>query len=552
MKRFFFLPVLLLPIVVMGQSVITSNMGSVNIVKEIKPAILDIVPNSIQFVDVSDNNAIDATEANKLVFKVHNKGTGDGYGCVARVTVTGTTSGISVQNNQPLSVIPINGIQTIEVPITSDMNTADGQIELTLQVDEPNGFGTIPHKINIDTRAFVAPFLQVADYTITGSSSVLERRTPFDLQVLVQNVQHGLAEDVMVDIELPSGVYIMGGTEHTIFPEMTGGEQKSLVYTLATRVDYAANTIPVQVNIREKHGKYAKNELITLQLNQTMAVAKLDVQSVQQERKDIQLASLTSAVDKNLPENPTTNTNTFAFIIANENYQNKNFAQVPYALNDGSIFRNYCVKTLGIPENQVKFAANATYAQMREFITKLRNTADVNPDSKIILYYAGHGAPSEGTQEAFLIPIDAYQVGESCISLQSLYNELKDLKDSRITIFLDACFSGANRDNTMIAAARGVAIAPKTNTVQGNLVVFSASTGSETAWPYKEEGHGMFTYFLLKKLQETAGDVTYQALYDYLYSNVRRTSNNVNEKIQTPTINSSVGLGDEWKGWKLR
>ncbi len=551
MKRFFFLPVLLLPIMVMGQSVITSNMGSVNIVKEIKPAILDIVPNSIQFVDASDNNAIDATEANKLVFKIHNKGTGDGYGCVARVTVTGTTSGISVQNNQPLSVIPINGIQTIEVPITSDMNTTDGQIELTLQVDEPNGFGTIPHKITIDTRAFVAPFLQVADYTITGSSSVLERRTPFDLQVLVQNTQHGLAEDVIVDIELPSGVYIMGGTEHTIFPEMIGGEKKSLVYTLATRVDYAANTIPVQVNIREKHGKYAKNELITLQLNQTMAVAKLDVQSVQQERKDIQLASLTSAVDKNLPENPTTNTNTFAFIIANENY--KKLAKVPCAINDGKIFAEYCRKTLGVPDDNVHLNIDMSYAEMHGLVDLLTKIARRNSDSHIIFYYAGHGAPNEASKEAFLMPVDSYNIDpQYCYALSELYRQFGELNVNRVTVFLDACFSGATREEKMLTSARLVEIAPKPNMITGNVVVFAAASGDQTALSYDRQGHGMFTYFLLKKLQETNGNVTYSDLKAYLEKEVPTQSLTVNKKEQTPTIIPSVSLGDDWYNWTLR
>ena len=42
----------------------------------------------------------------------------------------------------------------------------------------------------------------------------------------------------------------------------------------------------------------------------------------------------------------------------------------------------------------------------------------------------------------------------------------------------------------------------------GNLVVLSAAKGVETAYSYKEKGHGLFTYFLLKKLQETQGDLT--------------------------------------------
>ena len=55
----------------------------------------------------------------------------------------------------------------------------------------------------------------------------------------------------------------------------------------------------------------------------------------------------------------------------------------------------------------------------------------------------------------------------------------------------------------MLASARGVAIKAKQNHPQGNMVVLSAAQGDETAHPYTEKGHGLFTYYLLKKLKET-------------------------------------------------
>ena len=68
----------------------------------------------------------------------------------------------------------------------------------------------------------------------------------------------------------------------------------------------------------------------------------------------------------------------------------------------------------------------------------------------------------------------------------------------------------------MLATARGVAIKPKASTPGGNVIVFSAATGDETAYPYDEKGHGLFTYFLLKKLQENKGNVTLGELSAYL------------------------------------
>jgi hypothetical protein len=63
----------------------------------------------------------------------------------------------------------------------------------------------------------------------------------------------------------------------------------------------------------------------------------------------------------------------------------------------------------------------------------------------------------------------------------------------------------------MLASARGVAIKVKEEKPQGNLVVVSASQGDETAYPYNEKRHGLFTYYLLEKLQESNIKIT-----DYL------------------------------------
>jgi hypothetical protein len=71
----------------------------------------------------------------------------------------------------------------------------------------------------------------------------------------------------------------------------------------------------------------------------------------------------------------------------------------------------------------------------------------------------------------------------------------------------------------MMAAARGIAIRAKPGAPQGNMVVFSAAQGDETAYPNHEKGHGMFTYFLLKKLQETKGDVTLSELGEIVSDN---------------------------------
>ena len=116
---------------------------------------------------------------------------------------------------------------------------------------------------------------------------------------------------------------------------------------------------------------------------------------------------------------------------------------------------------------------------------------------------------------------------------------------------MDACFSGAQRGDGMMASARGVAIKATQGAPTGNMVVFSAAQGDETAFPYREKRHGMFTYFLLKKLQETQGDVTLGELGDYITKQVGQQSIVVNSKSQTPTVTSSDAMESKWKGMRL-
>lgn len=79
----------------------------------------------------------------------------------------------------------------------------------------------------------------------------------------------------------------------------------------------------------------------------------------------------------------------------------------------------------------------------------------------------------------------------------------------------------------------------------------TAASAQETALPYKEKNHGLFTYFLLKKLQESKGNATLKELTDYVTDNVRRQSSIINSKPQTPQVSTSGDLASSWHKKKL-
>ena len=118
----------------------------------------------------------------------------------------------------------------------------------------------------------------------------------------------------------------------------------------------------------------------------------------------------------------------------------------------------------------------------------------------------------------------------------------------RVTVLMDACFSGAQRGGGMLVSARGVAIKVKPTAPKGNMIVLTAAQGDETAYKYEDAKHGLFTYFLLKKLKDTKGSVTMGELSDYIQDQVGRYSIVENGKSQTPSIMASDNLRNSWKG----
>ena len=79
----------------------------------------------------------------------------------------------------------------------------------------------------------------------------------------------------------------------------------------------------------------------------------------------------------------------------------------------------------------------------------------------------------------------------------------------------------------------------------------TASTGDQSASPFEENKHGLFTYYFLKKLQESKGEATLGEIADYLVKRVKQSSLVENGKMQVPTVQSSIPE-DEWRSWKLK
>ena len=259
----------------------------------------------------------------------------------------------------------------------------------------------------------------------------------------------------------------------------------------------------------------------------------------------------TSAVDTIIPDGYKTRYDTYALIIGNQNY--RFVSDVPYAIHDARVFSEYCKKTLGIPVENIHITEDATKQMIwEEEIEDWISQIPDREDKKLIVYYAGHGVPdTKDKNKAYILPTDVRGTNpKRGIALDTFYSKLGELAFAQTSVFLDACFSGVNRNNEGVTdGLRGVEIEAEDATFgEGSVVVFTAAQGNETAQGYPEEGHGLFTYFLLKELQSTQGVVYFGDMSDHIKSNVSLQAQQMKlRKKQTPATSCSEKISTVWR-----
>lgn len=106
--------------------------------------------------------------------------------------------------------------------------------------------------------------------------------------------------------------------------------------------------------------------------------------------------SFKSELLEGIPEGAVNN-HRYALIIENEDYSMTGAnaeINVPYAVNDAMIFREYCVRTFGIPASQIKVTPNATAGMMHEqldwllnmaALIRMQNYSSTTPDTEIMM-----------------------------------------------------------------------------------------------------------------------------------------------------------------------
>ena len=519
------------------------------------PAQLEI--RNISFADDNGNRKIDARESFTIGYTLCNTGQGTAYQIRPRITVPPTIGGISIP--EPADIRALNAGDTLRITQRgyASEELQDGTLTVTIAATEGNGFIPSPQMLQIETYAFRPPQVLVAQTRFSNrNGGVPKSGEVITLQMLIENRGESPATAVTARFTLPENIFPGDKTDFTV-GTLAPGEQRIVEFPFFTNQKYTASSVPITVSLSESYGRYAQGTTATVDLarslarSEPMVITGAAASAVQMGGK-----SLYSDVDLDIPQTRRQQPNLFALVIGNERYgEYSREVDVPFARADASVFRDYLTQTCGVRPENIILLQDATRAAMENAVERIAGLAETYPDrekqpAEIVFYYAGHGL-CDDRKDGYLMPVDVpgTQVRQG-IRSADVYNRLSRSGAARVTVFLDACFSGGARGEQLLAA-RAVKIEPNRDLIAGNTVVFAAAKSNQSAHAYADKQHGMFTYFLLRKLKESKGQATYRELGDYLISEVAHYSLRENNAAQTPDILVSPEAQEMWNDWRL-
>lgn len=260
----------------------------------------------------------------------------------------------------------------------------------------------------------------------------------------------------------------------------------------------------------------------------------------------LQLAG-SQQVDSDIPETGRSQEDSFAFIFANENYNNfPNAAE--FSINDGKTFAEYCRKTFGVPEKNVRYYEDATFGNMASALKKIADIADVyDGDASIIVYFSGLGFTDAKTQDAYLLPVDASlsTLASTAYNIQELSSTLNKLNTKSTMLIIDAPLSGLDKSGKSLSSSRGVAIKNSVKASGGNLVILSSAGSQGIAYSSKKYAHSLYTYALLDYIKQQGGNCLIKDAIDYVTKWVKKETLNDYEHSQNPEIIVAPNAGNK-------
>ena len=379
---------------------------------------------------------------------------------------------------------------------------------------------------------------------------MIEPGESVEITAVVQNVGFGDAENVRAKVHL-KGADVMYSSESDVFDlgVLKSGEVRKIKFAVMLNKRFKLNKLPISVSLHESKGEYglAAQDLALNVGERLKSVTQINIAGKEIEQREISHYQTAEIDIEQVPKlAKTMDEDDLCVIFGIEEYR---YAPgVTFANRDATVFYQYAKDVFGVPERNIRIINNedATKGEFEKTFGEngwlARRTV---PESDIFVYFAGHGAPDIKSKQGYLIPYDIDpNYANTGFNLGTLCQNLDALDVNSVTVILDACFTGQNREEEMLLAdARPIFITLEGPAAYDGLTIFTATSGAQISSGYPEMKHGLFTYFFLKGLKGEAdldknGKLTVGEMGEYVQKKVSRTAGTLDRE-QTPEVHSA-------------
>ena len=533
----------------------------------------------LNFEDDDGNGILENKESARIKLNIINKGNGPAQGLLITVKDNVYDTEFTINDKKEIAYIQPGKSAEVIIPIHAGFRVKTAEHKLEISVTEHFGYDMDPAYLILNTLEYLKPELvfsglEIIDYGVgTGaisSDGQLQAGELVKVKIVVQNIGQNISKNAKYSVySKDENIYIDNNSGS--LGNMAIGEVKEFWIDISPnkRVK-TTGKLPVYLSLTGEKGIGDLNNFkLPITLNQkppetsTLEVTA-DIESLQKKvaRFEYKSNKFTAQIGKIKKINQvapakTIRKNSVAVVFGIENY--KNLPPAPYAENDAQLIKKYFKNRLGVEQiviytsnkaNGLIFddVFNPDYGELQKAIIKGK--------TDLFVFYSGHGLPGKSGENIYLFPSDGKveRLSIQGYSLNKFYTNLEKLGARSVTVFLDACFSGASKATEKIntenmVAMKGIVIEPKYHQPwvnNKNFSVFTSSGVAQTSLGFDPSQSGLFTYYLCLGLQGDADinndrKITNGELKNYLIKNVEATSKKI-LGLQTPEFHGNENM----------
>ena len=147
-----------------------------------------------------------------------------------------------------------------------------------------------------------------------------------------------------------------------------------------------------------------------------------------------------------------------------------------------------------------------------------------------------------------ILPFDShpeYIDDDTAYQLEKFYGDLDSVGAESVTVFIDACFSGADRHDVDLVKGQRDLQFPDFSEMERPVPVLASCTSKQISFAYEDSQHGLFTYYLLLGLRGDADGadgstkdrtITLRELEAFTQKQVSIKANELRNREQVPQL----------------